>query len=81
MFFSEIFRRLRPGAQQEDHRGADQEAQRDQLHPPQTPQALGVGSAVRTGQRLGKTWPRARECAGSGVGSMCHLSILRYRRD
>jgi hypothetical protein len=39
---------LGPGAEQEDHGGADQEAQRDDLHPPQPAAALGVGDGLRS---------------------------------
>ena len=37
---------LGPRAEQEDHGGADQETQRDQLHPPQPTAALRVGGRV-----------------------------------
>jgi hypothetical protein len=37
---------LGPGAEQKHHGGADQEAQRDDLHPPQPSATLGIGDGV-----------------------------------
>ena len=43
---------LRPPATEEHTGGADQKAQRDDLHPPQCPKPLGVGLGVGPGERF-----------------------------
>ena len=71
----------------EEHGGADQETQRDDLHPPQATPAFRVGGRVGTGQRFGETRPLCRrrrkrpQSAASGVWSVCHSSIIRYNAE
>ena len=57
---------LRPGAQQEDHRGAEQEGQCDGFHPPQAATAVGIGRRVRARDRLGEAGPFGLLCKCHG---------------
>ena len=67
-----------------DHlaRGAEQEAQRDDLHPPQGAPAFGVRRGIDARQRLGKTGSRTgrdgRRRRSATLGSVCHPSMIRY---
>ena len=58
--------RLRPPADQEHHRGADQEAQRDHLHPAQAAAPLGVGRRSRRRRSDSAKTRSARPAARAG---------------